>query len=912
MMTPEEAPVLVGMRREKKTSRVLVLHTFLCLLGFFKCRTVLAAGALFLQARPGLHASSSPMLVGLFIFASPVLASSSSKTARQEDRQDDGTPTETGFGADGSLFHPVAGAAMTSHTAEQQAGQERERMKIALAPLGINNPRLGGDAPGQDESHGSFAFASATTSDPDSPLPFAALSSRRPAAVRPSRWTSEEVHVDLQRSTRSGANIEILGRGSGVAASETRSEIATAALETSTPLERRTPPGGGAYQHRRDADTKLVASSVLQKRAAGEPDHNAVGWSSKAFCPGSPAKPNRAMSTLQVVIKDQECETVISEITARVEGKNDWKDPHGDGGTYSLYSAKGGGAAEGEEEAEEGKAAENKVGAENKEDTAASSSSFAEITEEIEKATVKFQRTGTGGSDKKLIDLGRFYMEKSGKDCVAFGCSETQTESKEDQGTNFCNLHNLVCGSKDGCKVGGSDFDIVETVIEYAAPNVADPAVCVGKAAGSMQKPKGPVVVRDTGGKGWSVEEENVAKTDAEKEEEKPWGFAAIGLFILLGLAYAGIRIAMILYVFGFDFDAIFGGDRGAVVVYSPVEGSGVRLVFLKQPGEAVEKGDVIAQMVQKPKKPNPPPPEQNPEEAADGNEAKPATPEEDKPPEEVDNQDDDEGEEIRTDVTAPITGTMGKLLVDADSEMDVTTSTELCKIIPPPPAESADLLASISAEEATVEFQRRNDDEVAEDEVIAIVTVVKQAVKQQTESADDDKNDADAGDSAKKAGGDDDANENKEQEKGDDPAGDDEDDSAGTRPEAGATVEVKAPAGGILQIVLPTTDGAAGDVAVDGGVENDNAGDAENPKSPDDESDTSKMKKPVAQGVQLVAGETVLCRIHPLPPPPPPPEEDHENRDDEDADKNPAEDDEGKAGVEDGDLSGGQEGAPS
>jgi hypothetical protein len=46
------------------------------------------------------------------------------------------------------------------------------------------------------------------------------------------------------------------------------------------------------------------------------------------------------------------------------------------------------------------------------------------------------------------------------------GCSESQVTSYLDFSTNYCDLHDLYCGSKDGCKFVTSDLKYEEEIQE--------------------------------------------------------------------------------------------------------------------------------------------------------------------------------------------------------------------------------------------------------------------------------------------------------------------------------------------------------------------------------------------------------------------------------------------------------------
>jgi hypothetical protein len=66
--------------------------------------------------------------------------------------------------------------------------------------------------------------------------------------------------------------------------------------------------------------------------------------------------------------------------------------------------------------------------------------------------------------NKKFTDLQLFEFTWDGADCVMTGCSESQVTSYSDFSTNYCNLHDLYCGSQDGCEIIFSDFKYTEEV----------------------------------------------------------------------------------------------------------------------------------------------------------------------------------------------------------------------------------------------------------------------------------------------------------------------------------------------------------------------------------------------------------------------------------------------------------------
>lgn len=128
-------------------------------------------------------------------------------------------------------------------------------------------------------------------------------------------------------------------------------------------------------------------------------------------CPGSHASLTHAKCQMTVKL-DSPCDAVKAEILARVNGTNGWYDPH-NRGIYSVVDA---------------------------------STNLVQLK----------RQTG----DKKYTDLLNFELSSSGSGCIAVGCSESQVFSVIDYSTNYCNLHDLYCGSKAGCKFVTTDINI--------------------------------------------------------------------------------------------------------------------------------------------------------------------------------------------------------------------------------------------------------------------------------------------------------------------------------------------------------------------------------------------------------------------------------------------------------------------
>ena len=124
-----------------------------------------------------------------------------------------------------------------------------------------------------------------------------------------------------------------------------------------------------------------------------------------SVCPESPASVH-AKCELTVRF-DQPCDKVMHEMLARITGSSQWVDPHNQG-TYAMESAS---------------------------DT------------RIEVSHVTGNKLYT---DKMAIE----FEASANKSCTIKACSASQDTYVFDYSTNFCNLRNLYCNSKeDGCPV---------------------------------------------------------------------------------------------------------------------------------------------------------------------------------------------------------------------------------------------------------------------------------------------------------------------------------------------------------------------------------------------------------------------------------------------------------------------------
>ena len=119
-------------------------------------------------------------------------------------------------------------------------------------------------------------------------------------------------------------------------------------------------------------------------------------------CPASASSMHAGCET-QLEFKDS-CSSVRNEINKRVSGQFDaWYDPHNNG-TYTF----------------------------------------------VAKADSLYQLSRLTG-DKKYTDLINFVFEDAGTGCNVAACSESQSFSIGDYGTNYCNILDLYC-SDARCK----------------------------------------------------------------------------------------------------------------------------------------------------------------------------------------------------------------------------------------------------------------------------------------------------------------------------------------------------------------------------------------------------------------------------------------------------------------------------
>mmetsp|Transcript_43318 Transcript_43318/g.135664 ORF Transcript_43318/g.135664 Transcript_43318/m.135664 type:complete len:158 (+) Transcript_43318:244-717(+) len=135
------------------------------------------------------------------------------------------------------------------------------------------------------------------------------------------------------------------------------------------------------------------------------------------------------------------CAVVQAEMLARIAGEQLWEDPH-NGGSYKVISA-----------------------------------SMDRMEAE--------RRTGDG---KYLDKMVFHFTETFNGGCEVKGCSQSQVFSLMDFSTNFCNLHNLYCGSMDGCPIASTDLVYKErshtTLYNWGGMNKR---TCLGKSTDSLR-----------------------------------------------------------------------------------------------------------------------------------------------------------------------------------------------------------------------------------------------------------------------------------------------------------------------------------------------------------------------------------------------------------------------------------------
>ena len=158
-------------------------------------------------------------------------------------------------------------------------------------------------------------------------------------------------------------------------------------------------------------------------------------------CPGSPASMVHASANVHAVFAHS-CDVVASEIFNRVNGASGWVDPHNEG-HYTLLSQ------------QPGSGTPTKINLSRR-------TGDDKYTDKMD-----LQLTPTAGPGG--VNTG----------CEIAACSESQVTSYADFSTNYCNLHNLYCGSDDGCPYSRQDLQSHESQINTGAGAGKDKSQCV-------------------------------------------------------------------------------------------------------------------------------------------------------------------------------------------------------------------------------------------------------------------------------------------------------------------------------------------------------------------------------------------------------------------------------------------------
>lgn len=142
------------------------------------------------------------------------------------------------------------------------------------------------------------------------------------------------------------------------------------------------------------------------------------------------------------VVFPHSCEFVATEILDRVNGAAGWVDPHNEG-HYTVLS---------------------------------------QVPASGTPTTINLSRRT--GDDRYTDKMDLTFAQSSGPagantGCEIEACSESQVTSYADFSTNYCNLHNLYCGSEDGCPYSQHDLQSHEGNIRTGAGASKDKSQCV-------------------------------------------------------------------------------------------------------------------------------------------------------------------------------------------------------------------------------------------------------------------------------------------------------------------------------------------------------------------------------------------------------------------------------------------------
>eukprot|EP01061_Rhynchopus_euleeides_P016858 TRINITY_DN2819_c0_g2_i2.p2 TRINITY_DN2819_c0_g2~~TRINITY_DN2819_c0_g2_i2.p2 ORF type:complete len:166 (+),score=55.84 TRINITY_DN2819_c0_g2_i2:61-558(+) len=123
------------------------------------------------------------------------------------------------------------------------------------------------------------------------------------------------------------------------------------------------------------------------------------------------------------------CAEALAEAVVRMQGKNGWTDPH-NGGNYSVTS----------------------------------------------QTTTEINGKRLTGKAPHYEDHFTMKFEGSGSICTIVSCSKSQSTSVLDFSTNYCNQHNLYCGTQHGCKYVQYNFHVTE---KFGSCHQHDSSACI-------------------------------------------------------------------------------------------------------------------------------------------------------------------------------------------------------------------------------------------------------------------------------------------------------------------------------------------------------------------------------------------------------------------------------------------------
>eukprot|EP00392_Amoebophrya_sp_AT5.2_P006362 g6374.t1 len=207
----------------------------------------------------------------------------------------------------------------------------------------------------------------------------------------------------------------------------------------------------GASAWKLDAFSNDIANTVTQVGeglfGSGKPvPYEVTAGGHEYTCPGSRAWIHHA-SCAATFEMNADCDLVKDEVLARVEGKNGWEDPHNHG-KYSV------------------------------------------LHDDPKKKILSLQRDTN--STPKYTDLMLLTFISTAEDttCSVSACSESQITSYLDFSTNYCNLRNLLCGSKtSGCKTAKhAELEIVKQDLDDCAQSDAMKCSSATHGASAMVK----------------------------------------------------------------------------------------------------------------------------------------------------------------------------------------------------------------------------------------------------------------------------------------------------------------------------------------------------------------------------------------------------------------------------------------